>query len=359
MKKLGFGCMRLPLLENGEVDLKQFSQMVDEYLAAGFCYFDTAHGYLNGKSERAIKACLTSRYPRERYLLTDKLSAPFFEREEDVRPILEAELEACGVTYFDYCLLHAMSAQRYEKYQKCRTFEILQEMKQEGRIRHIGMSFHDTPEVLDRILTEHPELEVVQIQFNYLDVENPNVESQRCYEVCRKHQKPVLVMEPVKGGRLADLPPAAGTLLDKLGGGSHASYAIRYAASREGVMQVLSGMSNLEQLRDNLHFMRNFQPLNEQEEQTLAEVREVILKQETIPCTACQYCVDGCPMQIPIPTIFNLYNRKKIYLESGGSYGSLEHKASDCIGCGQCEEACPQKLEIRKLLQEAKNIFEA
>ena len=223
------------------------------------------------------------------------------------------------------------------------------------------MSFHDKPEVLDRILTEHAELEAVQIQFNYLDVANPNVQSRRCYEVCRKHGKPVLVMEPVKGGALADLPPEAAKLLDGLGGGSQASYAIRYAASQEGILAVLSGMSTLEQVEDNIRYMEDFRPLSQSEYAVLDQVREIILKQETIPCTACRYCTDGCPQQIPIPDIFDLYNRKKTYLEPGWRYGTVtkdKGKASDCIDCGQCELACPQKLEIRKLLKEAAVVFE-
>ena len=361
MKKLGFGCMRLPMLENGEVDLEQFSKMVDAFLAAGFTYFDTAHNYIGGKSEQAIRACLTSRYPREQYSLTDKLTSPLFETEADIRPLLTSQLEACGVDYFDYCLLHSVNSGNYEKYTACNAFAILQEWKQEGKIRHVGMSFHDTPEMLDRILTEHPELEVVQIQFNYLDEANPNVESRRCYEVCRRHGKPVLVMEPVKGGALADLPPEAGQILEELGGGSPASYAIRYAASQKGILTVLSGMSNLAQVEDNIGYMSDFQPVTAAEEAALVRAREVILKQETIPCTACRYCTDGCPQQIPIPDIFRLYNRKKTYLEPGWGYGSLtkdKGKASDCVGCGQCEQICPQKLEIRRLLQDAAAIFE-
>ena len=361
MKKLGFGFMRLPKLENDQVDLERTKQMVDAYMAAGFTYFDTAHNYIGGQSETALRACLTSRYPREQYVLTDKLTNPFFETEAEIRPVIEAELEACGVEYFDYLLLHAMNSSYYEKCTACNAFGVLQELKAEGKVRHVGMSFHDKPEVLDRILTEHAELEAVQIQFNYLDVANPNVQSRRCYEVCRKHGKPVLVMEPVKGGALADLPPEAAKLLDGLGGGSQASYAIRYAASQEGILAVLSGMSTLEQVEDNIRYMEDFRPLSQSEYAVLDQVREIILKQETIPCTACRYCTDGCPQQIPIPDIFDLYNRKKTYLEPGWRYGTVtkdKGKASDCIDCGQCELTCPQKLEIRKLLKEAAVVFE-
>lgn len=361
MKKLGFGFMRLPKLENDQVDVAHTMQMVDAYLDAGFTYFDTAHNYLGGESEKLLKTCLTSRYPRDRYVLTDKLTSLYFEQAEDIRPVIDLELETCGVEYFDYLLMHSMNAKYYEKFTACNAFEILQQLKAEGKARHIGMSFHDTPEVLDRILTEHPEIEVVQIQFNYLDVENPNVQSQGVYEVCRKHGKPVLIMEPVKGGSLANLPQEAGAVLDKLGGGSHASYAIRYAASQEGVLAVLSGMSTLEQVQDNVAYMSDFQPLNEQELAAVEQVRQILLAQETIPCTACRYCMDKCPQQIPIPEIFDVYNGTKKYLEPGWRYGSVtkdKAKASDCVGCGQCEEICPQKLEIRSYLQKAAEMYE-
>ena len=254
-----------------------------------------------------------------------------------------------------------MNASYYEKYTRTRAFEIAKELLAEGKIKHIGMSFHDTPEVLDRILSEHPEVEAVQIQFNYLDVENPNVQSRRCYEVCRKHNRQVLIMEPVKGGALANLPEEAADILNRLHGGSHASYAIRYAASQEGVLAVLSGMSTLEQVQDNIGFMSEFRPLNEEELAAVDQARAVIMAQETIGCTACRYCMDVCPQQIPIPEIFELYNRKKKFLDPGWRYGVVtkdKNKASDCVGCGACEEACPQKLEIRQLLKQCADVFE-
>ena len=228
-------------------------------------------------------------------------------------------------------------------------------------MKHIGMSFHDTPEVLDKILSEHPEIEVVQIQFNYLDVENPNVQSWGCYEVCRKHGRQVLIMEPVKGGALANLPEDAARILDGLNGGSHASYAIRYAASQEGVLAVLSGMSTIEQVQDNISYMADFQPLSETELAAVEQVRQVIMAQQTIGCTACRYCMDVCPQQIPIPEVFDVYNRKQKFLDPGWRYESVtkdKSKASDCVGCGACEEACPQKLEIRSLLKKVAEMFE-
>lgn len=361
MKMLGFGFMRLPKLENGQVDLEQTQKMVDTFMEAGFQYFDTAHPYLGGQSEKILKTCLSDKYPRDSFVLTDKLSPNTFETEEQIRPLIDEELAACGVEYFDYLLMHSMKDVFYEKYTRTRAFEIAQELKAEGKIKHIGMSFHDTPEVLDKILTEHPELEVVQIQFNYLDEENPNVQSRGCYEVCRKHGRQVLIMEPVKGGALADLPEEAARIFDDLNGGSHASYAIRYAASQEGVLAVLSGMSTLEQVQDNIGCMSDFQPLSGEELAAVERVREVILAQQTIGCTACRYCMDVCPQQIPIPEIFDVYNRKKRFLEPGWRYASVtrdKNKASDCVGCGACEEACPQKLEIRSLLKEAAEMFE-
>lgn len=361
MKKLGFGFMRLPKLADGEVDLEKVNEMVDAYMAAGFTYFDTAHNYIGGRSEKAIKACLTSRYPRDSYVLTDKLTRLFFEKEEDIRPVIDLELETCGVEYFDYLLLHAVGSSSYEKLTRCNAFGMLRQLKAEGKTRHIGMSFHDTPEFLDQVLTEHPELEIVQIQFNYLDVANPEVQSRGVYEVCRKHGKPVLIMEPVKGGALANLPPEAGTFLDELGGGSYASYAIRYAASQEGVLTVLSGMSTLEQVRDNISYMSDFQSLTAEENAALERVRSFLLEQETIGCTACRYCMDKCPQQIPIPEIFACYNKKKQYLASEWAYVDATEgkaKASDCLACGLCEEACPQKLEIRQLLKKAAEMFE-
>ena len=361
MKKLGFGFMRLPMLENGEVDVAHTQKMVDTFMEAGFTYFDTAHPYIGGRSEKVLKQCLSDKYPRDSFVLADKLSSNTFETEEEIRPLIEEELELCGVAYFDYLLMHALNASYYEKYTRARAFEIAKELKAEGKIKHIGMSFHDTPEVLDKILSEHPEVEVVQIQFNYLDVENPNVQSMACYEVCRKHDRQVLIMEPVKGGALANLPEEAGKLLDALNDGSHASYAIRYAASQEGVLTVLSGMSTLEQVQDNIGYMADFQPLNEAELAAVEQVRQVILSQETIGCTACRYCMDVCPQQIPIPEIFNVYNRKQKFLDPNWRYSSVtkdKKKASDCVGCGACEEACPQKLEIRALLKKAVEIFE-
>lgn len=362
-KNFGFGCMRLPM--NGDqVDIAETTRMVDEFLAQGFNYFDTAHGYIGGKSELALKECLTSRYPREAYSLTDKLTDSYFKTETDIRPFFESQLEACGVDYFDFYLMHAQNADNFKKFKACRAYETAFALKAEGRIRHVGLSFHDRAEVLDQILTEYPQIEVVQIQFNYLDYDDIAVQSRKCYEVCRKHGKPVLVMEPVKGGSLVNLPEEAKKVLDDLHGGSHASYAIRFAAGFPGMMMVLSGMSDLEQMKDNLSYMRDFKPLNETELAAVNKVQEIFHKMNMIPCTACRYCVEGCPKQISIPDLFAIMNIKQLHHDWNADYYYEEvhtapgRRASDCLKCGKCEKICPQHLPIRKLLEEVAKEFD-
>ena len=362
-KNFGFGCMRLPM--NGDqVDIAETTRMVDEFLAQGFNYFDTAHGYIGGKSELALKECLTSRYPREAYSLTDKLTDSYFKTETDIRPFFESQLEACGVDYFDFYLMHAQNADNFKKFKACRAYETAFALKAEGRIRHVGLSFHDRAEVLDQILTEYPQIEVVQIQFNYLDYDDIAVQSRKCYEVCRKHGKPVLVMEPVKGGSLVNLPEEAKKVLDDLHGGSPASYAIRFAAGFPGMMMVLSGMSNMEQMKDNLSYMRDFKPLNETELAAVNKVKEIFHKMNMIPCTACRYCVEGCPKQISIPDLFAIMNIKQLHHDWNADYYYEEvhtapgRRASDCLKCGKCEKICPQHLPIRKLLEEIAKEFD-
>ena len=347
-KNFGFGLMRLPMIGEN-VDHEQVKKMVDLFFQKGFNYFDTAHGYIDGKSEKAVKACLSSRYPRESYILTNKLSGNYFSSGEEIRPLFESQLEACGVEYFDFYLMHAMNRNRFESYQKMKAMEICQELKAEGKIRHIGMSFHDTADALDHILTQWPEIEVVQIQFNYADYEDGKVQSRACYEVCRKHNKPVLVMEPVKGGSLVNLPAAAQKILENLHGGSNASYAIRFAASFEGMMMVLSGMSTLEQMEDNLSFMENFQPLNEKELEAIQKVTAIFRNQELIPCTGCRYCTEVCPQGIAIPELFACLNAKK-QEDVSVPYPAESTPASACLKCGLCENICPQNLNIRELL---------
>ena len=356
-KNFGFGCMRLPL-KDGEIDLAETSRMVDYFLEQGFNYFDTAHGYLQGRSETALKACLTSRHPRDSYILTDKLTGTFFKTEADIRPFFQSQLEACGVDYFDFYLMHAQSATFYQHFKKCRAYETAFALKAEGKIKHVGISFHDHAEVLEQILTDYPEIEVVQIQFNYVDYDDPAVQSRECYEVCRRHGKPVLVMEPVKGGNLVNLPEEARKVLDELHGGSPASYAIRFAAGFPGMMMVLSGMSSMEQMKDNLSYMKDFQPLNETELEAVKKVQSIFRGMNLIPCTACRYCTDGCPRQIAIPDLFAVMNTKQIYHDWNADfyynnvYTGAGRRASDCIQCGRCEKACPQHLPIRRLLTE-------
>ena len=362
-KNFGFGCMRLPM-KDGEVDIPETKRMVDAFLEAGFHYFDTAHGYLQGKSETALKECLTSRYPRDRYILTDKLTANFFQTEADIRPLLEAQLEACGVDYFDYYLMHAQGAGNYPHFKECHAYETAFALKAEGKVRHVGISFHDRAEVLEQILTDYPEVEVVQIQFNYMDYEDPAVQSRRCYEVCQKYGKPVIVMEPLKGGSLVNLPEDAKAVLDELHGGSPASYALRFAAGFPGMMMVLSGMSNLAQMQDNLSVMEQFRPLDQRELDAIARVQEIFKSKNLIPCTACRYCTDGCPKQISIPDLFAVMNTKQLYHDwNADYYYNVVHtapgrRASDCIRCGKCEKACPQHLPIRQLLQEVAKEFD-
>ena len=361
-KNFGFGCMRLPM-RCGEVDTEEFTKMVDTFLENGFNYFDTAHGYVDGKSETALRECLTSRYPRESFVLTDKLSAHHFNKTEQIRPLFESQLQACGVEYFDFYLMHAQDKGIYAKYQRLHAYETAYKFKEEGKIKHFGISFHDKAAVLEQILAEHPEVEVVQIQFNYADYDDASVESRKCYEVCRKFGKPVIVMEPVKGGSLADLPPEAKEIFAALHGGSPAGYAIRFAAGFEGVMVVLSGMGNMAMMRENVGFMKVFRPLDTAELAAVEKVREIFRAQNRIPCTACRYCTEQCPKHIAIPDLFACLNARNTFRDRNAEYYYNIHtagggKASDCIKCGRCEAICPQHLPIRSLLQDVAKEFE-
>ena len=363
--RLGFGCMRLPRLEDGEIDIPQFSQMVDAFLAAGFNYFDTAHVYLEGKSEPAIRQALTSRHARDEYFLVYKLTNGNFNSTEKIVPLLEEELAACGVEYFDLLLMHAQSRESYAKYQRLGAYEEAYKLVRDGRVRHFGISFHDTAEVLDQILTEHPEVECVQLQLNYLDWDDVSVQSRACYEVCRAHGKPVMVMEPIKGGTLATLPPAAAEALAQTCPDAPASYALRFAGSHEGVAMVLSGMGTTEQMAQNIKTFSPLEPLSEEELAGLARVVDVMHGQDVVACTACRYCVEGCPRCIDIPALFACLNAKRAYGDHGQAfyYNNVHTKgrgrASDCIRCGKCERTCPQHLPIRELLQDVAAEFEA
>ncbi len=369
-ENFGFGCMRLPM-KDGEIDLEQFKEMTDYFLEQGFNYFDTAHGYHNGQSELALKEALTSRYPREKYLLTNKLTGYYFKKQEEIRPFFENQLEWCGVDYFDFYLMHAQTEHEFAKYKECRAYETALELKKEGKIKHFGISFHDKAEVLDQILTEYPQVEVVQIQFNYLDYNSSSVESRKVYEVARKHGKPVLVMEPVKGGSLVNLPADAQKYIDeaneKLGQhNSNASYAVRFAAGFEGMEVVLSGMSDMAQLQDNLSYMKDFKALNEVELEAVQGVVGVYRGMDMIPCTACRYCIEEnhCPKDILIPDAFSCMNNKKMFNGWNEDFYYNEvvtannGKAGDCIKCGKCEKVCPQHLPIRDYLEEVSAQFD-
>lgn len=365
-KKLGFGCMRLPIL-NGkteQIDDEAFCRMIDSYMEQGFVYFDTAYPYHNQKSEEAIKRCLVQRYDRETFYLADKMPVWLVQKQADYQKYFDIQLERCGVEYFDFYLLHAMNRERLNDTEEKGGFAFIKKMKEEGRIRHIGFSFHDTAEVLDEILTKHPELEFVQLQINYYDWESETVQSRKCYETAVKHGVPVIVMEPVKGGTLANMVGEPARLLKGLcSDASFASFAIRYAASLENVMLVLSGMSDEKQLADNTSYMREFTPLSDKEKETIEAVVQELAKMPTIACTKCRYCVEGCPKKILIPELFSDYNMSVQFGVNDQNRGSYAHHtaengaAGDCIRCGKCETQCPQHLPIRELLEKVAKTF--
>lgn len=367
MKKLGFGCMRLPLINEADVksiDISQVEKMVDNFLKKGFTYVDTAYPYHEGESERAMKKALVDRYPRTAYKLADKLPTFNLKEKEDCAKYFNEQLEKTGAGYFDYYLIHCLTKDLYEVAKNCEAFEFVSKMKAEGKVKEMGFSFHDTPEKLDEILNDHPEVDFVQLQINYLDWEASNVQSRGCYEVARKHGKEIVIMEPIKGGSLVHVPENVKRMFEKADPNmSIASWAIRFAASLKGVRVVLSGMSNIEQMEDNLSYMEDFKPLTEEEMNMVLKAGEMIRKTIAIPCTACEYCVAGCPMHICIPDYFKLYNERQQTLSAGKSkvYDELtkDHgKASDCIACGQCEGMCPQHLPIIENLKLVSESFE-
>ncbi len=370
-KRLGFGCMRLPLLDKDDqtsFDTETFNKLVDTFLERGFTYFDTAYTYHGFKSEGTVREALVKRHNRDEFSLATKLPPRMLKSVEDQERIFNEQLENCGVEFFDYFLLHNIGVSAYQQACKYDTFGFALKKKEEGKIKNFGISFHDTPELLDEILTAHPELDFVQLQINYVDWENPGIQSRKCYEVARKHNKPIVVMEPCKGGNLALVPEKAEELMKAYNPeASIASWAIRFAASQEGVMMVLSGMNTMEQILDNTSYMAGFKPLNEEEYRIINQVIDIINENTAIPCTTCRYCVEGCPMNIAIPDYFALYNSAKravtdnissqfvYYLNLTSNHG----KASDCIDCKQCEKACPQHLKITEYLKDVSAEFEA
>jgi predicted aldo/keto reductase-like oxidoreductase len=363
--KLGFGLMRLPKDKQGQIKLDEVQRMVDSYMERGFNYFDTAYVYEG--SEEAIRQTLVEKYPRDVYTLADKLPAWKLTCQEDVERIFQESLNRTGVDYFDFYLLHSVEKSHYPTYEKYQCFDFIQEMKKQGKIKYMGFSFHDDADFLDKVLTEHPEIDFVQLQLNYLDWENGVIQSRRNYEVARKHHKPIVVMEPVKGGTLASFSDDIEKIYkDYAPQKSIASWALRYIASLDGVMTILSGMSNAQQMNDNLDTMTHFEKINNEEAKLIKQVTDQVLSYPTIPCTKCRYCTPGCPMHIQIPDLFTAYNSAKMYGEnrryqtyykdhSTGDY----QPAKACIACGQCESVCPQHLEIISLLKEVSEVFDS
>ena len=368
-KKLGFGLMRLPLTDandKGSIDIEALKEMVDTFMEQGFTYFDTAWMYCAFKSENAVKEALTDRYPRDRYTLTTKLHESYLKNKEDGDRIFEEQRQKTGVDYFDYYLIHAIDQELYSIYNEMDCFNWLIEKKKQGLVKHIGFSYHDSAEFLDQVLTEHPEMEFVQLQMNYLDWESAEVQSRKCYEVAIKHGKPVIVMEPVKGGTLADVPAEVRESFAAYHPDlSVPSWAIRFVASLDNVAMVLSGMSNMEQLMDNISYMKEFVPMNAEETELVHKAAEMIKDSIAIPCTGCSYCTEGCPMQIAIPDLFRVYNKSKrgeiTDVEANEEYRQLTEsggKARECLACGQCQVACPQHLEIINYLKDVAKCME-
>lgn len=370
-KKLGFGLMRLPSLDTNDaskIDIELSKKMVDTFIERGFTYFDTAWMYCGFQSENATKEILVDRYPRGSFTLATKLHAGFLKNKEDRDRIFNEQRAKTGVEYFDYYLLHDIGQDHYKMYTELDCFSWIMEKKEQGLVKHIGFSYHDNAELLDKVLTEHPEMEFVQLQINYLDWESEGVQSRKCYEVATKHGVPVIVMEPVKGGTLALVPEHVERLFK-----SHnpemsvSSWAIRFCAGLENVKMVLSGMSNMEQMVDNTNYMMDFQPLTDADKDVVWKAVDMLNSNIEIPCTGCAYCVDGCPMKIAIPKYFSLYNadkqevKEKGWTPQGEYYDRLTHtfgKASACVGCGQCEKVCPQHLSIVEDLKKVASYFE-
>ena len=364
--KLGFGLMRLPM-QGDEVDIEQTKQMVDMFMQAGFNYFDTAYGYIGGRSEKAIGEALVKRYPRESFLLTTKLPAWAAGSAEEARQMLETSLERTGAGYFDFYLLHNLGEQRTHFFDDYGIWDFLKAKKAEGVIRHLGFSFHDKADKLDAILAAHPDVDFVQLQINYIDWESSTIESRKCYEVARRYGKPVIIMEPVKGGNLANPRAEVADVFRAANpDASPSSWAIRYAASLDGIITVLSGMSNIAQMADNISYMKEFKPLTAEERKVIDRARELLDAIPTVPCTACEYCMKGCPKHIAIPGSFQSFNMYKVYgnLESAkGNYnwntnGHKLARASECVKCGKCEAVCPQHIRIREELANAAAVLE-
>jgi predicted aldo/keto reductase-like oxidoreductase len=370
MKKLGFGCMRLPLINkevNGSIDYEQTCKMFDYFIEKGFTYFETAYMYHDYQSERFVKKCLVERHDRNSYTLTSKLPLWECRTKEDMLRVFNEQLEKTGVTYFDYYMCHNLTKETIDKCREFKTFDFLRELKAQGKIKYFGISSHDTPDFIDMILTENPDIDFVQLQINYLDWNHPRIASKANYEVCVKHNKPVIVMEPVKGGALANVPEEVKDVFAKYDNGmSIASYAVRFCAELENVMVILSGMSNFEQVVDNISYMDDPKPLTDEENMVIQTVVGIMNKKDLIQCTKCNYCIDGCPQNIDIPKYFAL--RNQVQLANGANidfaredYETLKTNGgspTDCVKCYACESVCPQHLTITKYLKDIGWYFE-
>ncbi|WP_322170734.1 aldo/keto reductase [Acutalibacter caecimuris] len=357
IKKLGFGLMRLPM-QGEEIDMEQVKQMVDAFMEKGFTYFDTAYVYIGGKSEVALKEAVVDRYPRDSFQCATKLPLWDLKEPADMERVFQESLDRAGLSYYDFYLLHALGKESAQKAEDLGAWAFIKQLKEQGRAKHIGFSFHDSADVLEDILSKHPEAEFVQLQINYADWDSDGVQARLCYETARRHGKAVIIMEPVKGGALATMTPEVQGIFKAADpNASVASWAVRYAASLDGLITVLSGMSDLAQMRDNLSYMADFQPLSSQERAVVAQVVDVLKNTPTIPCTACKYCVDGCPQKINIPGAIAAMNQLTLYGDLSRAQGHYKHataeggKASACIQCGACQSHCPQHLEIINHLQ--------
>jgi predicted aldo/keto reductase-like oxidoreductase len=369
MKKLGFGFMRLPLTDSEDyssVNQILVNRMADYYLEQGFTYFDTAYVYHMSISETVVKKALVERHSRETFTIADKMPTWMITGPADYKRLFNEQMKRCGTDFFDYYLLHNIDLKNYENTLKYGGFDFMKKIKADGRVKHIGFSYHDKSDLLDRILTDHPEMEFVQLQINYADWDNEGIQSRRCYETAVKYKKPIIVMEPVKGGSLACVSEEIERLFRAYHPNmSTASWALRFAASLKGVFVVLSGMSSFEQVVDNVSYMHDFIPLNSKEKEIIKKATEIINHNMAIPCTSCRYCVDSCPQKIPIPQYFALYNDQKQFGLSPNQmtyYTNLVReyrKASDCIECQQCKEHCPQRIDIVKQMKEVAKVFDS
>ncbi len=371
MKNMGFGMMRLPLTDKDDfksVDQEQINKMVDTFMEAGFNYFDTAYPYHDGVSEVAFRKAVVERYPRDSFVVADKLPLFLITKDEELEPIFTEQLERTGLEYFDYYLLHNVSGFSEAGFVGVNSFEFALKKKEEGKIKHLGFSTHANAEYIENIIKQHPELEFIQLQINYLDWENEGVESRKCYEVAKKYDLPIIIMEPLKGGFLVDVPDEAAKMMEDFNGEKPMSWALRYVASLDGVFMVLSGASTIEQMEENIKIMDDFKSITSEEKEIISDVVDIINSQITVSCTKCNYCVNSCPQHINIPKLFDLYNNQKIennveFTAVGNAYvnySKIEGNglASDCIACGLCVKECPQHINIPEVMKDVKKEFE-